>query len=296
MSCGPDLRFGELTESRAEVALAWSDAARFQDVAATLRGPLCQFARTLPVEFAFKAAVPSGGQLYGRTVITDPCYWTPALPFLYELKLRWNDAAGKPQEVCRKVGLRRLAPRHASLYWERERIVLRGARANSLRPAMFSDARCAEISLVIRNPSAEQCVLADENGIAIVADLRESDIDADILLRLSIHPAVAIILIDDRQVHLCDVPSIPKGSPIAVAVYPDNDLPISAQVPPAWCNVIAVELESEARPPSWLSNCGKPVVAIRRGQAYADFYEARAACDRLQAELAPEFDLAGYFV
>jgi hypothetical protein len=30
--------------------------------------------------------------------------------------------------------------------------------------------------------------------------------------------------------------------------------------------------------------------------AYADFDEARAACDRLQAELAPEFDLAGYFV
>ncbi|MBA3483569.1 MAG: hypothetical protein H0T51_17315 [Pirellulales bacterium] len=161
---------------------------------------------------------------------------------------------------------------------------------------MIADVRNAEVALVIPHPNREQCEVADENGVAIVADLRESAIDFDDLLQLTTHPAVAIILIDGHQVYSCDVLRIPKGSPIAVAIYPDDDPAVSVQIPPAWCNLIAVDLESDARPPAWLANCGKPVVAIRSGQAYSDFYQARAACDRLQAELAPEFNLAGYFV
>jgi hypothetical protein len=38
------------------------------------------------------------------------------------------------------------------------------------------------------------------------------------------------------------------------------------------------------------------VIAIREGGTYADLQTARLACDHLQAALAPEFDLAGYFV
>ena len=59
---------------------------------------------------------------------------------------------------------------------------------------------------------------------------------------------------------------------------------------------IVAKLDDGERPPRWMATCGRPVVAIRRGAAYAGFEEARIACDRLQAELAPEFDLAGYFV
>ena len=283
----------EATDSSALVTIVCADGASTAALGSELHGPVCAFARTLPSVVAAKAAHDGHGVEF---LITEPCYWTPQLPFLYELTLRGNGADGKRQNVCRQVGLRRLTPRRASLYWESERIVLRGTHASSLRPEMVSDVRRSEVALVIKNPSLEQCELADGNGVAIVADLRESDLDFDDILRLTIHPAVAIILIDGHQIYSCDVPRIPKGSPIAVAVYPVDDAAVSAQVPPAWCNVIAVDLESDTRPPSWLANCGKPVVAIRSGQAYADFYEARAACDRLQAELAPEFNLAGYFV
>ena len=60
--------------------------------------------------------------------------------------------------------------------------------------------------------------------------------------------------------------------------------------------VIVAMLADGERPPAWMAACGRPIVAIRRGAAYADFEKARADCDRLQAALAPEFDLAGYFV
>jgi hypothetical protein len=283
----------DATDSSALVTIICADAASAVKLGSELHGPVCAFARTLPSVVTAKVARDSHGVEF---LVTEPCYWTPALPFLYELKLRGIDADGKQQEVCCKVGLRRLTPRRASLYWESERIVLRGTHASSLRPKMVSDVRSSEVALVIQNPSVEQCELADANGVAIVADLRESDFDFDDLLRFTIHPSVAIILIDGHQIYSCDVPRIPVSSLIAVAIYPDDDPDVSAQVPPTWCDVIAVDLESGTRPPSWLANCGQPVVAIRSGRVYADYFEARAACDRLQAELAPEFNLAGYFV
>src|SRR5690606_31600450 len=67
MSCSPDLKFGELNESRAEVALAWSDADGVREVAATLHGPHCKFARTLPVEFSFDALAAPDGQVVAQT-------------------------------------------------------------------------------------------------------------------------------------------------------------------------------------------------------------------------------------
>ena len=62
------------------------------------------------------------------------------------------------------------------------------------------------------------------------------------------------------------------------------------------CQAIIVELQSDQRPPTSLATLNKPMIAIRRGVAFNNLHEARAACDRLQAELAPEFDLAGYVV
>ena len=59
---------------------------------------------------------------------------------------------------------------------------------------------------------------------------------------------------------------------------------------------MVLELQPGERPHAALAHCTLPVIAIRRGESYADFTTARAACDRLQAQLSPEFNLAGYFI
>jgi hypothetical protein len=61
------------------------------------------------------------------------------------------------------------------------------------------------------------------------------------------------------------------------------------------CDAFAVELNPGDRPPAWLATCDKPVMAIRKNIA-SEIPTGRTGCDRLQAELAPKFDLAGYFV
>ena len=60
--------------------------------------------------------------------------------------------------------------------------------------------------------------------------------------------------------------------------------------------LLAIELGPAERPPVWLAHCGRPVLAIRRGADSAQAGDVRRRCDLLQAELAPEFDFAGYFV
>jgi hypothetical protein len=61
------------------------------------------------------------------------------------------------------------------------------------------------------------------------------------------------------------------------------------------CDAYAIELQSGERPPTWAATCDKPVIVIRN-DLEAEIRTARMSCDKLQAELAPEFDLAGYFV
>jgi hypothetical protein len=268
-------------------------------LAGTLYGPLCDFARTLPSEYAVKAhKIAPSGTMIARVLVTEPCYWTRDLPFQYKLSLQWRDPAGRSCQAEQMVGMRRLSPRGESLFWDSKRVVLRGAAIKALRKDMVDEIRAAGTALIAPFPSAEQCDLADRSGISLIADLRDDSIDFDEhLMRLSGRPCVTMLLIHGGQIRECDLSLIAPQVNIACAVYPD-DFPRFCDdwsVPP-WCNIVLVELESKPLPPEALPLWKRPVIALRSGVPFPDFHEARAACDRLQADLAPEFNLAGYFV
>ena len=61
-------------------------------------------------------------------------------------------------------------------------------------------------------------------------------------------------------------------------------------------DAFAVELQSGELPSAAFAACARPVLVVRRGADGADVAAARVAADALQAELAPGFDFAGYFV
>lgn len=269
------------SDSRAvvEVTGLAPDAARGDGV--TLTGPRCVYARTLPTTYV--AAPRNEDDASAEILIPDPCYWTPELPFLYELTIGSDEP--------RRVGLRRLSPRGGSLYWEGKRVVLRGCRVGGVSNASVAEVRAAEVALIVPPPTASECATADEHGLPLVVDAREDASGGVELVWLGRHAAVAMILVDGAQRDDRERMGLSQSLLVAAVVHAGAAAPA-----PSWCDVVAVELTAGERPPAWLANCGKPVIAIRRGGAYADLHEARAACDRLQAELAPEFDLAGYFV
>lgn len=281
------------TESSVTVSLVGVNAETATPLESELHGPVCAYARTLPSVVGARAAA---GDTAIEFLMTEPCYWTPQLPFLYDLHMRVRDSRGTIRELDRSLGLRRLVAHGRNLRLGGERIVLRGASCEQLEASRLVESRAAGTAIVTRYPNDELYDAAAHMGVFLVADTTVNLGNLVSVFRdLSWQPAVALVLLDrdqiveehalvSRRMNLLLAQRIRTGETAGI-----SDIAAAA-------DVIAVELAEGERPPEWVPRLVKPVIAIRRGRAYADFHEARAACDRLQAELAPEFDLAGYFV
>ena len=287
-----ELHLAQATEAAARVLLRAAPGSSVARVQGTIHGPTSAYARTLPAEYALSAAAHGeGGEWLASAVIPDPCYWTSELPFLYEMRLTATLADGGAQDGSHAIGLRRAEIHGANLRVERRRTVLRGAVCGDAAASDLDAARGVEAALIVAEPTPTLLQRASEIGVTLIPDLRR--VGGALLPKLLEHtwyPAIAVVLLDERvdgefrpprDVPICQV----------MSATTDGNKPVAR-----WARLVGVELGPGERPPAWLASCGKPVIAIRRGEPYAGYYQARAACDRLQAELAPEFDLAGYFV
>ena len=284
---GVSVRLSEATDSSVRVTLVPNDGV---DLSGDweLYGPRCEYARTLAS--TFRGRVHDEGAV--QFLVTEPCYWSPELPFLYDVAFD----SGNKQAASMTLGLHRLLPRRQSLYRDSRRIVFRGMVTESPMASKLEGARRAEATLLSRNPSEDECALADRLGVNILADLRNSEPQVEYISMLANHPSIAAIIVDGNQLLPCEIMRLPPDTNLALAIYSDEGAACASNQIPPWCRIIVADLRSDERPPNWMASCGRPVIAMRRGAAYADIMQARADCDRLQAEFAPEFDLAGYFV
>jgi hypothetical protein len=283
----------DATDSSALVTVDCLDAASAVTLGSELHGPVCSFARTLPSVVAARVARDGRGVQF---LVTEPCYWTPQLPFLYDLRLRTQDAHGTIRELDRSIGLRRLIAHGRDLRLNGERIVLRGACCEPLEPSRLAEAHAAETAILTPYPNDVALDAAAHTGVLLFADASEDTGDLLSIFRdLSRQAAAALVLLNREQIVEDHTRAARRMNLLLAQHIRADDRTIETHVA-ASADVVAVELAEGDRPPAWMAKVSKPVIAIRRGRVYADLYEARAACDRLQAELAPEFNLAGYFV
>jgi hypothetical protein len=282
----------DATESSAVLSLAF-DGDSALPLELDLNGPFCEYAKTLPSRAAPRMVK---GESRIEFLITEPCYWTPQLPFLYDLRMQRQSDRGVDGEFSRSVGLRRLIAHGRDLRLNAERIVLRGFFGSDIQPQMLRQARSAETALIAQDPDADLLDAAGKTGVLLMAAVTTEAGDLlSALEDLSWRPAAALVLLDRTVLAEGTARAARRMNLLLAQRLRAADHPKPGDVETA-ADVVAIELTAEERPPSWIASLSKPVIAIRSGRAYADFYEARAACDRLQAELAPEFDLAGYFV
>ena len=285
---------GRAVDAEARIYLKARPAGDVQQIAGELYGPRCEYARTLPATFAVHPAQagPSESSL-ASVLVPDPCFWTPTLPFLYDLDLRVTSAAGETQTFQETIALKRFATAGKDWKLEGRRYVLRGAVPSATSIAGLESARKAEASLLVCQPNEDWLASASRWGVPILVDARAPGKDLGNLgSYLSWHPAVFSLVIDAKQLEdsrEARVAALPLG--IAITARSQAD-----EFENRDFDYYVAELNQGERPPAWLLDSGKPAIAIRRGEDYADLGEARAACDRLQAELAPEFNLAGYYV
>lgn len=272
-------------------------------IAGTLTGPKSRHSRTLQANYSVRK-MGAGTDRLAEVMVTDPCFWTPEQPFLYRLDLEIRDRDHAVHRFARLVGIRRWAVDRSDLRLDGRRTVLRGmvvprhVDAGDLLPA----ARKAEVALVVSRPDDALCEEASQLGVALVADLRGEEDVATLtqsLLQAGCWPAVMLALLDsaphaERSPDEPPLAGMSTGMIVAQSVSPTCADSVAAMA--SGGGGLVVELGEGERPPVWLADQKQPAIAICRRQSYADPLSARAACDRLQAELAPQFDLAGYFV
>lgn len=205
---------------------------------------------------------------------------------LYDLELEIELTDGTTTQWRQLLGLQRWKIHDRDFFRNGKRFVMRGAAVAECSPDAVAAADRAGLVLLLRAPSAEILERASQLGVAVVADLRGcTDELTPALLQCAWQPAVSLVLVGDE---LQQGFYQPHGVKLGVV---NGAKPQAAEADVLW-----FELGSGERPPAWAVTCGGPVIASERGAAYAELSEARAACDRLQARLAPDFDLAGYFV
>lgn len=274
-----ELVITERTENHTRVLLAWRTGSG-GTLGGVLRGPYSHFSKTLTADSVFKPAAQPGRV---EALVTEPCYWTPRLPFWYDLHLEWTFGNGNSQAEAIPLGWKRFYCQGRNFLLEGKRFVLRGRVAGAATSEQGEQARRYEIALIVNQPHDEQCEAASKLGVPLLVDLRNADSTAAATLHW--HPAVMLALVTEEQARA----SLPSNVLTAVCVATQSSAPT---VP---CHALAIELEPGERPPAWAANYDKPVIAIRKVHD-AEISSARAECDKLQADLAPEFDLAGYFV
>ncbi|MEQ8835382.1 MAG: hypothetical protein RID07_01105, partial [Lacipirellulaceae bacterium] len=105
------------TDTTATLVFHDQSVEQIESVTGILRGPRCRFSKTLPSTFSFE-----GKEL----LVTEPCYWSPRLPFLYEIELEVNLQDGTSLQFEHRLGINRWDIHHQNLRLEGKRTVLRG--------------------------------------------------------------------------------------------------------------------------------------------------------------------------
>jgi hypothetical protein len=261
-----------------------------------LIGPQCEFAHTLSARIPFVDR-SSEQSLLAEAVVPDPCFWTPELPFLYRAVIEVQREGEVIASCERAFGIRRLGVRGRWLHFDGKRHILRGVSQSGLMENEAEFARESWTTIVSSRPDERHCEFASRRGVLLIADLIASHRNSTAkeiaieLRRLSRWPAVGFALLHTDQKLPADFHMTARNLLLAQYVTV-NDTLISA----FWADLAFVELTDPAEFAHKTSGLNTAVVAVRQQINSPSIEQSRAECDRLQSDLAPFGDFAGYIV
>jgi hypothetical protein len=296
-----DVFFGAASPAEARIyarlELSEDETAAGSNISGRVVGPECAFSHTLPARMPMMDR-SDAKQLLVEAVVPDPCFWTPELPFLYRVQIELKRGGETIEKRERLVGIRRFGVREGALSFDGKRFVLRGVHPQFQISDFKSQIRdnaafCRETwtAVVVSNPDDELCELAGRNGVLLLADLSETSSIAEEICRLSKWPAVAVAIVDGKASLSTEARNAARNLVLAQAVSASEPIRLAE-----WAQVVVVEV---AEPPvlaKKIAGCSLPIVAYRPELRPMETASARAACDRLQRDLARFGDFAGYVV
>jgi hypothetical protein len=315
------LILGRCDSLRAEVFLRASLPAGVTPTVAvitgSLKGPECRRAITLPVTATFLPLPGDAshvGSIVARAVLTEPSYWTPELPSLYQLTARLMVNGSEIATCVRPVGLRRFGVRGRSLWLDGRRFVPRGL-AMFERDIDVGRFREASLTAMVADPSEEFLKQCDAEGVPVIAILVDAggaptavDVAAERITRWAWHASVLMAIVpsavcDGDRDCIADATRGSKGTLLLAQEVDGSTPPPSTAIT---ADALLVSLAANAVPhPAWRTT--PPEVPLLARRPHAPGAEvSRSPCDSLQAGLAAwrsgdkthgaAWDWAGYCV
>ena len=270
---------GHASESLADIYLRCLAEELPQPEEVFMRGPFCSVAKTLKSKSLFEPTDDSG---VWHTRLVDPCFWTPDYPGCYEILIRCGDTT-----VTRKWGLRRFGAKNGSFWLDGRRWVLRAAAIADAKVEELPAWRDARMTLQVEPPSDSLLIAASDLGVMLMVDLEKADWRTE-LARIAQLPAVAIAIVP-AEVSLDECRSVAPNLLVAKRIGQGNLMDLAEKA-----DLIIGSADDPART-SCFEFSELPLVGERKAE-FDNPVLARAACDRLQADLAPRFQLSGYLV
>lgn len=278
-----DVFYRELTPARAIVyaRLEGLENAWEYSFTGLVRGPRCIYSATLPSIYHLSHTGPSIA-VTAKCLVTDPCYWSPETPNIYDVVVELRRGNEVIASEIRQIGLRPLGISGKIFTWEGKPWVLRAISRGSAMNQDVSAWRDHSAVLRVDDPTCDKELQdASERGTMIYVTLNESDnLSADevvdTLKRLSRYPAVAFF---DSPWNIGE--SLQRAAPNVLLVRGDQS-----------SRVVCADAAQAKRLKEWQM----PVLMHRLLSQPTALSEARAACDKLQADLAPIGQFAGYIV
>lgn len=300
------------------VAIPDAEPGRGLRLEGTLTGPRCRGTTTLPMT-ARLAGLPAAADgpasrlvdgIAGRAILTEPSFWTPELPNLYQIDLRVREGDRDVAVHRAVVGLRRFGVRGHSLWLDGRRWVPRGigCRDGHVEPAALREVAAAA---VIPEPGDALLSEADAAGMAVIAVPSDDSPDAaGRIAAWAAHPSVMMAVVHGDASTVTALAAAVRGRKGTLVLA--WEVPGASPPPclPEGIDCLVASLDRGALPhEAWRRPPATAVLAREKARPATDgepAVERRRACDVLQASLAAwglatgesrqPWDWAGYLV
>jgi len=278
--------------SSAQLGEPWTDV-RLRGV---VRGPRCRYARTLPASVALAPRDHSGRDIAAQAYLPEPCYWTPKLPFVYDVSFELAREGQVLWEGEATVGLRRLGARGGHLWMEGRRYVVRGGRCEP-QCELPCDAWHEEAAAMLMcQPPEAVCRAATDGGVLIVARVGGDRAAIEVeLRRLAQWASAGIAIVEPVEQLPAEIRSVAPNLLLAESRDEFPREPLAA-----WAHLAlwrTCDLHSSMADPITTRQPAYPIIALApEPESIVRIDTVRSACDTLQRRLTPWGDFAGYLV
>jgi|GEM_PF-4595097 len=195
----------------------------------SVRGPKSAFSHTLSATIPLVDLGPGAARV-AEAVVPEPCFWTPGMPYLYEVRVSLEVGGQAWAQSEQMLGIRPMGSSHRRLVLEGKPWILRTVEPSDFTIESLIPWREAKASLVLSHPGDAECRAASEQGVGLVAMVNEGDIAAE-LRRLSRWPAVMLAVVPADF----DPGQVPPPANLMLGVR----MPLGK--PPAWAKVVLAE-------------------------------------------------------